>query len=491
LASPTNASPASTKVRARSISWLLVWTCVAVTVLILSGPVTASCFRFERNYNEGWNVYNAMTVAHHQLLYPPGYGWTAVNYPMLSFYLLGHLHRLTNDYLFTARAVSFLSLIGCAVLAGAIVRTLKGSWQAAILAGSYFVLLCCVKTTSYIAMDDPQMLAQVFFLAGFLLFLRDRTNLLAIAASTLLFVIGGSIKQNPVEFPLAVLLELCLVSLPRAAWFCLCGLVFAAIAVALNLHYGGPYFLHQILAHRDYSAHRLAYMLRAFLDQFKIAAYLILYAAFAFRKHPQRRIIVFLLLFSLAVGSFFSGSDGVFLNVFFSAMLASAILLGFLWDDAAPLPWHWARLFRKSYTAVLLFLLSFAPWVASGHLNLVASLRRDRARQQQFDQAVAFLQTRPGPALCVSLLQCGFADKTYIYDPFNALRFMHAGILDPHVIATNLQHQAYGAVQLNEPVEKTPLSLFPPIITAAIKDNYHLAFSNGVGQIYVPNSPNK
>ena len=88
--------------------------CFALATAIV--PFARAFFRVEVNYNEGWNIYNASTVANHQLLYPVKYAWTTVNYPMLSFFIFAQLHRLTHDYLFTARAVSLASLQGICTL---------------------------------------------------------------------------------------------------------------------------------------------------------------------------------------------------------------------------------------------------------------------------------------------------------------------------------------------------------------------------------------
>ena len=71
---------------------------------------------------------------------------------------------------------------------------------------------------------------------------------MGLALSALLFVLAVSIKHNPIEFPLAVLLDLLLVAPRRALWFCACGMILLAASVGLHLHYGGPYFLDAMLA---------------------------------------------------------------------------------------------------------------------------------------------------------------------------------------------------------------------------------------------------
>jgi glucan phosphoethanolaminetransferase (alkaline phosphatase superfamily) len=116
---------------------LLVPFCYLVSLLSAVYPFSRAFYRVEVSYNEGWNVYNAATVASHRLLYPAMFGWTSVNYPMLSFVLFAQLHRITNDYLFTARILSLVSLLICCLLVGLIVRCLTGSahpaWRCSLL----------------------------------------------------------------------------------------------------------------------------------------------------------------------------------------------------------------------------------------------------------------------------------------------------------------------------------------------------------------------
>src|SRR5579859_475387 len=177
-------------------------TCLAMTLLAAAVPFLRAFYRVEIDYNEGWNIYNAATVAAHGWLYPAKYGWTSVNYPMLSFVIMAQLHRVTHDYLFTARVVSLLSLLASGALVAAIVRRLTGQgWRAPVMAGMFVVAVFCANAHYYVGMDDPQMLAQVFFLAGLYVYISRRDGLLAIFFAAFLFVVGGFIKHNPIDFP--------------------------------------------------------------------------------------------------------------------------------------------------------------------------------------------------------------------------------------------------------------------------------------------------
>src|ERR1700679_1833907 len=124
-------------------------------------------------------------------------GWTLVNYPMLSFVLVGELHRLTRDYLVAASALPLLSLCSCCLLVGFIVRRLVSTWRPALLAAFFCLAIFAVAADypAYVGVDAPQMLALLFFLCGFFAYLRLGHTLLGLGLSALLFVLAGSIKQ--------------------------------------------------------------------------------------------------------------------------------------------------------------------------------------------------------------------------------------------------------------------------------------------------------
>ncbi len=472
----------------------MLWVCVCLTLVMAAYPVARACLRFEVGYNEGWNVYNASTVVHQftagrGLLYGARPGWTTINYPMLSFVLVAALERVTHELLFTGRALSLLGLLASSVLVGAIVRRLGGSARAAVLAGLYCLAVFCTDADAYVGQDDPQMLAQAFFLGGLLLYLWRRDSWRAIAGAAALFVVGGSIKHNPIDFPLTVLLDLALMAPWRAVWFAGCGLALAAVSVVLNVHFGGAYFVSQLLAPRSYATVRvLDHLLDVFgplLLPFSVAVAM----AFSVRKDRRRRIAAILLVVSLVIGGYFSGGRGVSINALFSAVVATAILLGLFWDEASAARWRWLG---REFAPVVLFGWLLIPWllvprIVTGDWNPVHRFREDVAAEGRFAEETAFLRARSGPALCESLLRCYVAGKPFVYDPFNATRLIELHRLDGSVMVEDLRRQRYGAVQFDEPIEAERHSdRWDPSILAAIEANYVPAVVNADGEIYVP-----
>jgi len=531
LASLSDSKPSTFRLRSRNQSInRVVWLCCSFAMLTAIFPVARACFRVEVSYNEGWNIYNTVALVNHQQLYPVRYGWKTVNYPMLSFEILAQLHRVTQEYLFTARALSLVGLAGTSFLIGAIVRILGSSRQAAMLAGFYCLALFTTDADIYVGVDDPQMFAQIFFLTGLLVYLWRRYSLLAVAAAALFFVVGGSIKHNQIDIPLTVLIDLFLLTPRRALWFTMSGLGLAWASVALNIHFGGPYFLAQTLLPRSWTitkaADNLVNVLGPILAPFMAATYM----AFLLRKEKHLRIASLLLVTSVLLGGFFGGGGGVSINSLFSALLAVAILTGLffqqLWKsdlihnqneasdedlDNGILQQNWPKspylaneikpnTFSWQFLAPLFFFAwLIIPWLLVPAINSgfnrrqwdpVLRLQETVAAQKRFDDETTMLRSLQGPAICESLLRCYFAGKPYTFDPFNSTRLIRFGKLDPSPVINNLDHRYYAAVQFDDdPVQKERSSeRFDPAIEAAIEENYVPALANEDGEIYVPRS---
>jgi hypothetical protein len=463
-----------------------------VVLIVALVPVARVFFRIEIDYNEGWNVYNADAVANHQLLYPLQYGFTDVNYPMLSFYLLAQLHRITHDYLYTARIVSLLSLMGSCLLIAAIIRTLKASRLAACLASLFCFAVFCADADFYIGIDDPQMLAQLFFLAGLFVYIRNRRSLTTLIAAAALFVLGGFTKHNLVDIPLAVLIDLAIISRPRALWFSLWGLVLTVLGVLLNIHAGGPYFLTELLAPRAYS---LLHVLKQFiivLGPLLFPLVVAIYTALRLRHDANRRIASILLATALLVDVCFSGGNGVSINALFTSFLAISILVGLFIDGIdkthtivglTPRPY-------LTYIPVLLFLWLGIPFAVTANWPTRQRLRETVIAQSDFSRNVAWLKSHPGPALCESLLLCAYAQKPYVYDPFNATRLIRLHKLDPAPLIEQIQQHRFAAIQLSDDTEdeSTRSDRFTSELLAAIYANYTPVIHDKYAILYEPKS---
>jgi len=471
--------------------------CVAIALYTAVLPLYRAFFLLEVSYNEGWNVYNAQIVAHHLLLYGAPYGWTTVNYPALSFFLIGQLSRLTHDFLFTGRALSLLGLAASGVIVGLIVRRLTGSRFSAFLAGIYCVaLFCCSNANFHVGADDPQLLAQAILAAGLLLYIWRRESDIALAGAAFLFVLGLNIKHNQIDFPLAVLIDLCLISWRRARNFVVLLVVFAAAAFLATVEFGGRYFLAQLFAPRLYSPMGALRNASDYYPPLLIPVVIAIVVAFKARRNQHTRVISLLFLVSLVLGLGLGGGVGVSYNIYFSNTVAIAILLGIFLGELRKLqhPSPFGRLFCRAGAPLLLFLWLLIPMQCNEILGLDKDLREVHAAHSRFGAQVAFLRAQPGPALCESLLRCYVAGKPYVYDPAVSTSLIRTGRLEANPIVERIRRREYGAIQFDRPPSasgqpaSTPDRFVEEILSAAA-EYYSVALVNKDCTIYVPRKP--
>jgi hypothetical protein len=67
-------------------------------IALAAGNLFSIGFVLERNYNEGWNVYNAQRLIDHELIYDDNY-WRVNNYPIFSFLAVAGVNLLVNNLL--------------------------------------------------------------------------------------------------------------------------------------------------------------------------------------------------------------------------------------------------------------------------------------------------------------------------------------------------------------------------------------------------------
>ncbi len=441
-------------------------------------------------------------------LYPPGYGWTTVNYPAGSFLLLAQLRRVTHDLLFTGRSLSLLGLAASCVLAGAAVRLLGGTRRAGVLSGALLLSIFCLCAPEYVGMDDPQMLGQAISLLGLLVYLRMRGVSLQSSANSMrayaglilaaaLFVMAGCIKQNLLAFPLAALIDLVLLARVRALWVGACGLALAALALRWNAWMGGPWFVQEMLLPRSYSGVKAALMLRDVFGPLLLPFVVASWAGWRLRHDPVRRVVGIALAMALLIGGYFSGGAGVARNAFFDAFCATAMLLGlaiseaeggFSFRDAGVQTRSKEVSPKLALLVPALCLWMTIPALVSGTWNAWRGLREAFAAQRRFQLEAAFLRAHPGPALCESLLLCADSGKPFVYDPFNATRLVHLGKLNPEDVVREVRQRRYAAVQMRLPPPGDALlqERFPAEVLQAVAANYVVALRNEDGVILEP-----
>jgi hypothetical protein len=476
-------------------SFLLLALCLVILVWTAVVPVTDAFRMRELTLNEGWNVGNAQKVTEHLPLYPGTPDWTPVNYPALSFHLSAALDKLTGDYLFTERILSLASLCLSGVLVGLIVFQTGLSRYAAWLSGLFLVALFCADARSYVGMDDPQMLAQVFYLAGLYVYVKGDRKGWALELAALLFVLGGNVKHNLIEFPLAVLLDLLFNSPRRALRFAAVGLLLVTVSVLLTTWIDGPAYIFNLLAPRAYSHYRAHFIPWLVLKPILLPTAVALFMALRSWKNPSQRVLALLLLIALPVDIAFCGGNGVWINAMFGSLLAIVLLLGIFWAEFPTLPFGPLKALPVAAVCAVFFLSLAIPMkgdIGWGIGSIRRAMQSSRASESRYAAEIAFLRQQPGPALCMSPLRCISADKPYLYDAFNAPRWIALGKLNANVMVDHLRNRDYSAVQLGTNVESQlpGCSVTPQCVQSillAIQQYYRPAFKDQDSVIYLPN----
>jgi hypothetical protein len=470
---------------------LLMAFCGAILLWTAVMPFRRAFLFAEFDYNEGWNLYNTQKVALHQPLYPATYAWTAVNYPALSFHLVAFLGRFTHEYLFTARILSIAGLCLSGLFAGAIAKHITRSRAAAWLTGFFLIAWFSAAADAYVGTDDPQILAQAFFLGGLFVYLRGGRQGWALEASALLFVVGGNIKHNLIEFPIAVLLDL-LISAPRRALrFAATGALLVALSIFLTQRIDGAAYVSSMLAPRSYSFADGVNLMLLLPTYSPLPALVALAAAWLCWRLPERRVLVLLLGCALVVDTIFCGGSGVDINGFFGLLVAMALLCGVFAVESCK---GWMGRFGVQSPVIVvsvLFLSLAVPMIHSGNARVDQAFAANRAAANRFSVEVEFLRQQPGAALCESMMRCAYAGKPYIYDPFNATRFIGQGKLNPEVIIDRIKNHSYGAIQMYNNVDDKladpePQMSFTIPILQAINQYYRPGLDNEDGTIYLP-----
>ena len=426
------------------------WTVVTAALLTLAAlPAFASRIalaseRIALSYNEGWNALHADRLRQGLALYPSADGLIVNNYPPVSFHLVTLLGG-DGDLVRVLRALALLGLVGTIVLSALTVTRLGGSRAAGWLAGALLFATFSIHLGEYVAMADPSLVAHGLMAVAMYIAVRwwesDRMLRLALVFQ----LIAGMTKSNLVAFPLAMALALLLENRSRALKLIAVGVPLGMLALALlRLGYGAD-AIRSILATRPSqlaTALRKAWVL---LPPMAIPIVGGLMGGIAVFRRPVERLFVIYLVLGLATGFYFSGAAGVNMNVYFDAVIASAVLVGLLASRLAT-----ATAPRWLVYAPLVLGLSLARpawWSWSDSWGI---LRGGRLAQRAADTAedVRVLAASSGPVACEMLSLCYWAGRGFEMDFFNAVQLYRTGRAGSDNIHARVASGRYGMLQV-------------------------------------------
>lgn len=472
---------------------------VAGTVAVLAAvPIAQINHEIYIDYNEGWNAYHVEQVMNGQDLYQDH--WTPVNYPPLYFYLSAFLSKFFGDPLFLGRYIALFSLAGIAVQIGGLVKTLGGKWHDSAFAGLFFLGLLASMAPHYVAMDDPQLLAQCVSLTGLLLYFASPVKRGRVLQACAAFAASLFIKHNLAALPLAFGIYLYVYR--RRDFYAFAAWMPALLALLFGLCqlWSHGRFLHSMLIGRQYSA---AHLFRHTAPVLAVLAPSALTIAVVGRRTPvcpETRLAVLYFAVSLLLGMLFSGGAGTDVNVFFDTLISLSILAGLALArasqrtaSAAPrVPAYFILLSVLTANVLATAALS----MTDRHLHHELGFDIDR-REAQVKADVAFIKRYDDPVLCERLLLCYYAGKKFLYDPFLAGQMVLTGMRPEKQILTPIEHQHYTLIQLQRPLSSGQASgapygglegrhRFTENFLRAVGAHYKLVRRSPAGGFYVP-----
>jgi hypothetical protein len=437
---------------AAAMVWCALLAMALAVLALLARNILAIPVLAPLDPNEGWNAAHALAAMAGHALYPPPQSLMVNNYPPLSFYIVGALARLTGDAVVAGRILSLASFLAACGGIALVLRQMACGVRARLFAVLFFATMLLIAS-DYVGMDDPQLMGHAVQLAALLLLLRGNNIVAALIFAASLFL-----KHNLLALPLAAGAWLLWQDRHAGLRFMLCGIAAVSFGLLLfRLAYG-------VSLPAELDSPRLISLanLRFAVMHLWWAA-LPLAALFTVRG-PWKNFCLMYTGTALMLGLIFSAGDGVDANGFFDLAIACALTLGLTLDRAPAL---------AALSAVPLPL-----FLAFNFSDNNFFFTRDFAGQSARD--IAFLKSRPGPALCDQLSLCLWAGKGAEVDVFNVGEEIKTGARGPAPLAGMIAARHFAVLQLQD------RAALGPLMRAAIEKHYRPDHSDDNGSFLIP-----
>ena len=457
-------------------------------------------FKFEINYNEGWNVYNADRLIHDELIYDDNY-WRMNNYPIGSFLIVAGVNVLIHDLLLSGRLVGLISFAAIGLFAGILTRRLGGGRSDAVFGAGCAMGFCYLVAPTWIIADDPQTLGEAVMLGALVSYIMRPGDRLGLLRTAFLVVFGGFIKHNLVAIPIAITLDLAIRSrrcLPF--WLASCA-GFGTGFLGLTQIVAGGDFIEHLMSPRIFSWYGARYHLMKYLRLFKFPLAAIALGG-SLVLTGNRMIIAAWGMISITSATVLSGFEGTSYNMFQDAAVFLGIATAILLSELRKLEIR-GRMAKVLVTALPFLLvqpiLAAAPVAAVQTYHSAALLDSDRRRQEMFLADAKYVADRKGLAICESLLLCYMAGQPFILDPFNSRQYMLAGRLDQGDLIRRIAAHEFAVIQLRADICDDPttqschilhyrqkVDRFTDEVLYAINQYYEVERRSTFGSFYVP-----
>jgi hypothetical protein len=439
------------------LAWGAVAALALVSLALLARNILAIPAHVPLDPNEGWNAAHALAAMAGHGLYPPRTALMVNNYPPLSFYLVGAVARFGGDAVIAGRWIALAAFLVSAAGIAAVLQWMDCRPRAMALGALFFAALLLI-TSDYVGMDDPQLLGHAVQVAALLLLLRGRITIAAALFAASLFI-----KHNLLALPLAAGLWLLREDRRAGVRFLLWGTAFGLSGLVLFQLAFGTSLIAQLASPRLSSL--------ANLETADMHLWWMLLPVIALAGLRPNRHSLFCWLYAgsaLLLGLFFAAGDGVDANGFFDLGIALSLGLGLAMEGRRP----W--LAAAGALPLLIFL-------AANFQDNNFFFTRDFAQASRRD--IAFLQSRPGPALCDQLSLCLWAGKGAAVDVFNIGEAIKAGGRTSAPLVWMITDHRFATLQLID------MDGLGPDVRRAIEKNYRADHSDDNGAFFIPVRP--
>lgn len=433
------------------------------------------------DYNEGWNVIHTNRLLAGLPLYLPLFDLplTPVNYPPLSFVLIGTFSYLTGSILFAGRLVSLLSFLLVACLIYGIVFNLCSKRSIASFAALFWAALSLHMAGHYVGMHDPQMLGHVFSLGSLYLYSKwmDELDARKIWMLGILCCLALAIKHLLIAVPITLAVTLCLTHRRAFYTFAFAGTCLSLVIVIGSWIYGGDDLLANFLElDRQVSVERMSRKLFKLLyGQHLWVLFLPLVLLLVGRVPSRWRFILTYFSLSFVLGGYASRGVGVDVNAWFDFLIAAAIVLGMcvarshgapimLQPSSGPMSGdhhHVPRsvigsVWRNPIVTYGIVALCVLPFFRNYETTLATVLNYEKLRQQDmtYKNEVLLLRSIMGPVLGEGLLLGFEAGKEFLVDPFNLTQLIRSGRVPEKILVDPIRSKYFGAVILDFDINK-------------------------------------
>ncbi len=460
------------------LSWKIVpWLCLAglaaLSIALIVLPLRLLFEHIPLSYNEGWNAFHTARLMAGGPLYPPVASGQFINYPPLSFYVVGLLGKLVGDNIFAGRILALVSLyivtlnVGLAAAAAGVPRVL------AAISALLFLVFAQIYFADYIAVDEPQWFGHVFQSAALVLLLRrsQPENWRQLILPAVLLLIGGLVKQNLVALPLAVTIWIAFIDRRLLLqWLAICAAAIAGAALFFFVLYGGRFFEQVVAQPRYWTTEVLAWAylyLGARITPFIGIGAL---GSIVGWREPRWRLLLLYLGCGTIVGIGMMGAEGVIYNALFDCLIA-AMLTSALFVDWTG---RWAMsntvVFRRSGQALTILALTAPGLLVAPHsFDNYGPLFESLGQAPGWKDSIAQIAAAPGDVACEDLSLCYWAGRQSAIEFFNFGQYIRRHPEAEAAFAEAVNDRRLALIQKQPDVRNHRL---PPALDEAIARNY-------------------